>query len=153
MVVRPFNLSLRSTALGVFSFLSLRHPAAREICSPRLARLLDVFLEVSPPARLYLVVVQFTCPQNGHYVPCLVGNNPHVCLDWTTSKLSIQYWASSLPGKYMAGCQNYGLFLGTLNIRGRIIIEIQKGTIILTTTHILSETRRHFALQFWRQTP
>ena len=27
-------------------------------------------------------------------------------------------------------------FLGTLNIRGRIIIGIQKGTIILTTTHI-----------------
>ena len=34
----------------------------------------------------------------------------------------------------MGGCQNYGLFLGTLNIRCRIIIGIQKGTIILTTT-------------------
>ena len=32
----------------------------------------------------------------------------------------------------MGGCQNYGPFLGTLNIRGRTII----GTIILTTTHI-----------------
>ena len=29
-------------------------------------------------------------------------------------------------------------FLGTLNIRCRIIIGIQKGTIILTTTHIPS---------------
>ena len=28
----------------------------------------------------------------------------------------------------MGGCQNYGLFLGTLNIRGRIIIGTQKGT-------------------------
>ena len=37
---------------------------------------------------------------------------------------------------YMGGCQNYGPFLGTLNIRGRIIMGIQKGTIILTTTHI-----------------
>ena len=37
---------------------------------------------------------------------------------------------------YMGGCQNYGPFLGTLNIRCRIIIGIQKGTIILTTTHI-----------------
>ena len=37
---------------------------------------------------------------------------------------------------YMGGCQNYGPFLGTLNIRGRIIIGTQKGTIILTTTHI-----------------
>ena len=37
---------------------------------------------------------------------------------------------------HMAGCQNYGPFLGTLNIRGRIIIGAQKGTIILITTHI-----------------
>ena len=36
----------------------------------------------------------------------------------------------------MGGCQNYGPLLGALNIRGRIIIGIQKGTIILTTTHI-----------------
>ena len=36
----------------------------------------------------------------------------------------------------MGGCQNYGPFLGTLNIRGRIIVGIHKGTIILTTTHI-----------------
>ena len=27
---------------------------------------------------------------------------------------------------YMGGCQNYGPFLGTLNIRGRIIIGTQK---------------------------
>ena len=38
----------------------------------------------------------------------------------------------------MGGCQNYGPFLGTLNIRGRIITGIQKGTIILTTTHMSS---------------
>ena len=36
----------------------------------------------------------------------------------------------------LGGCQNYGLFLGTLNIRCRIIKGIQKGTIILTTTHL-----------------
>ena len=37
----------------------------------------------------------------------------------------------------MGGCQNYGPFLGgTLNIRCRIIIGIQKGTIILTATHM-----------------
>ena len=36
----------------------------------------------------------------------------------------------------MGGCQNYGPFLGTLNIRGHIIIGTQKGTIILTTTHM-----------------
>ena len=37
---------------------------------------------------------------------------------------------------YMGSCQNYGPFLGTLNIRCRIILGIQKGTIILTTTHM-----------------
>ena len=37
---------------------------------------------------------------------------------------------------YIGGCQNYGPFLGTLNIRCRILIGIQKGTISLTTTHI-----------------
>ena len=37
---------------------------------------------------------------------------------------------------YMGGCQNYDPFLGTLNLRCRTIIGIQKGTIILTTTHI-----------------
>ena len=31
---------------------------------------------------------------------------------------------------------NYGPFLGTLNIRCRIIIGIQKGTIILATTQM-----------------
>ena len=36
----------------------------------------------------------------------------------------------------MGGCQNYAPFLGTLNIRCRMIIRIHKRTIILTTTHI-----------------
>ena len=42
---------------------------------------------------------------------------------------------------YMGGCQNYGPFLGTLNIRCRIIIGTQKGTTILTTTHISLKPR------------
>ena len=37
----------------------------------------------------------------------------------------------------MGGCQNHGPFLDTLNSRCRIIIGIKKGTIILTTIHIL----------------
>ena len=40
---------------------------------------------------------------------------------------------------HMGGCQNYGPCLGTLNIRCRIIIRTQKGTIILTTTHISND--------------
>ena len=54
------------------------------------------------------------------------------------------FWATRRVGTchderreyYMGGCQNYGPFLGTLNIRCRIIIGIQRGTIILTTTHM-----------------
>ena len=38
---------------------------------------------------------------------------------------------------HVGGCRNYGPFLGTLKIRcRRIIIGIQKRTIILTTTHV-----------------
>ena len=39
---------------------------------------------------------------------------------------------------YMGGCQNNGPLLGPLNTRCRIILRTQKGTIILTTTHIPS---------------
>ena len=39
---------------------------------------------------------------------------------------------------YMGGCQSCDPFLGTLNIRCRIIIGIQKGIIILTTTHMVA---------------
>ena len=38
---------------------------------------------------------------------------------------------------YMGGCQNYGPFWGTLNIRCRIIIGTQKGTMILTIPHMV----------------
>ena len=47
------------------------------------------------------------------------------------------FLGSLVSAYYMCGCQNYGPFLGTLNIRCRIIIGTQKGTIILTTNHIL----------------
>ena len=54
----------------------------------------------------------------------------------------------------MGGCQNYGPFLGTLNIRGRIIIGTQKGTMILTTTHMegggrCADTRISVLSLFW----
>ena len=50
--------------------------------------------------------------------------------------LRVEVQGANTLSLYMGGCQNYGPFLGTLNIRGRIIIGTQKGTIILTTTHI-----------------
>ena len=37
---------------------------------------------------------------------------------------------------HRGGCQNYGPFWGTLNIRCRVIIRTPKGTRILTITHI-----------------
>ena len=41
----------------------------------------------------------------------------------------------------MGGCQNYGPLLGPLNTRCRILLRTQKGTIILTTTHmVVAET-------------
>ena len=45
----------------------------------------------------------------------------------------------------MGGCQNYGPFWGTLNIWCRIIIGTQKGTIILTTTHSMTDQMRPLA--------
>ena len=39
------------------------------------------------------------------------------------------------PSVYMGGSQKYGPFLCSLHIRCRIIVGIQKGTIILTTSH------------------
>ena len=47
---------------------------------------------------------------------------------------------TSIKGRllHVGSCQNYGPFLGTLNNRCRIIIRTQKGTLILTTTHVLS---------------
>ena len=56
-------------------------------------------------------------------------------LTWKPKKGPIKTTAL-LKGDYMEGCQNYGPFLGTLNIRGRIIIGTQQGTIILTTNHM-----------------
>ena len=45
----------------------------------------------------------------------------------------VQGTANRTTSNHAGGCQNYGRFLSTLNIRCRIIIGIQKGTIILTT--------------------
>ena len=46
------------------------------------------------------------------------------------------------------GRQNYGPFLGTLNIRCRIIIGDPKGTIILTTTHITHYSSFHLLFHY-----
>ena len=49
--------------------------------------------------------------------------------------------------------KKYGSFLGTLNIRCRIIIGIQKGTIILTTTHMTVRGCPYFDLLSHRSLP
>ena len=68
--------------------------------------------------------------QAGFQQPCSL--NKFVLLQQSRST------EAKTPNKpvHMGGCQNYGPFLGTLNIRCRSIIGIPKGTIILTTTHI-----------------
>ena len=55
----------------------------------------------------------------------------------------------------MGGCQNYGPFLGTLNNRCRIIIGTQKGTIILTTLHMVDCRVSMFGItsMFWGGIP
>ena len=52
--------------------------------------------------------------------------------------LDINYACALSPHVYIlcGWLSNYGPFLGTLNIRCRTIIGIQKGTIILTTAHV-----------------
>ena len=42
------------------------------------------------------------------------------------------------------GCQNYGPFLGTLNIRCCIVMGTQQGTIILTATHMANHEASPF---------
>ena len=60
-----------------------------------------------------------------------------ICLLRLIRALQLGWSFQAAPlGSYMGGCQNYGPFLGTLNIRCRIIIRTQKRTIILTTTHM-----------------
>ena len=67
---------------------------------------------------------------------------------WQRAAEWLPFGACSVPGwqcTYVGGCQNYGPFLGTQNIKGRIIIGIQKGTIILTTTHVHLKAWSFFA--------
>ena len=44
--------------------------------------------------------------------------------------------------RHMGGCQNYGPLLDPLNTRCRIILGTQKGTIVLTTTHMFLEAEK-----------
>ena len=82
-------------------------------------------------------------------VPLILGN-PQVVQGLKASRQSLslkQQKASSQTQPEpctrlvsMGGCQNYP-FLGNLNIRCRIIIGIQRGTIIWTTTQIGAKKR------------
>ena len=48
----------------------------------------------------------------------------------------------------MGGCQNYGPLLGPRNTECRIVIRTQKGTFLLTTTHMYV-TYAHAHIQTW----
>ena len=62
--------------------------------------------------------------------------SPETLSPFTTLRLDCAEFPGEDNASYMGGCQNYGPFLSTLNIRCGIIIRIRKGTIILTTTHM-----------------
>ena len=55
---------------------------------------------------------------------------------YTIEAQKLQNQKASLLKSNVGGWQNSGPFLGTLNIRCRTILGTQKGTIILTTTHV-----------------
>ena len=52
-----------------------------------------------------------------------------------SDKVAVPYEAWGSEAMWVV-VENYDPFLGTLYVRCRIITRIQKGTIILTTTHI-----------------
>ena len=61
---------------------------------------------------------------------------------WSSEGPSSQYLRDLAPKaiKDMGGYQNYGSWLGRLDARCRIILRTQKGTMMLTTTHMVSGT-------------
>ena len=57
---------------------------------------------------------------------------------WALIVGGVEVGSGHVVQAYMGGCQNHDPFLGTLDIRCSIRTGIQKGTTILTTTHIRS---------------
>ena len=68
-------------------------------------------------------------------IPCLEPR-PAKATDGAAAQLQSDY-NSCFPS--VGSCQSYGPFLGTLNIRCRIIISTQTGTTILTTTPVYQD--------------
>ena len=72
-------------------------------------------------------MASFGCPRNGSSY----GDELQRCLQHDLRSRN-----------YVGGCQNSDLFLGTIkNLRCHIILGIQKGTIILTTTHVKAQKK------------
>ena len=84
-----------------------------------------------------LITPQYiTCPGSEQPQTAVVSGLPSDSTEGRPQKERV--WGSRAPlkGIYVGGCQNYGPFWGTLNIRRRTILGTQKGTIILTTIHM-----------------
>ena len=71
-------------------------------------------------------------PCNRNPCPRIKGENID-CSSWSVIR-SGSY--QNHHQEHLDGCQNFGPSLGTLKIRCCIIVGIQKGAIILTTTHL-----------------
>ena len=76
-------------------------------------------------------------PRVSLYTTIMELGHGRLCLLWSCGHSSIVVVCMYKNiHRHMRGCQNYGPFLGTLNIRCRIIIRNPEGTLILITTHI-----------------
>ena len=80
-----------------------------------------------------------------YYVVSTLGlqgfGNSHVSYRqpfWEARRTWILHQGSSSDHLHIGGSQNYGPLLGAPNTRCHTLIRTQKGTIILTTTHIMN---------------
>ena len=124
--------------------------------------LIYLYIYICIYVHIYICIYVYLCTQYTHTCACL--NAYDVCMCTFTCRFLCVYayirhacgvilgWIISrspgdagngspatAPMLHMGGCQNYGPLWGPLNTKCRIVFRIQKGTIILTTTHILQE--------------
>ena len=117
-----------SGLISVFCTVTLLIALILFTLNPTLYRSLKGTLNLSVGrSKLTIRMIRASAPGSSGFRQ--VGVEPHLKTQPTCCKFLKM-------NPHMGGCQNYGPFLGTLNIRCRIIIRTQKGTLILTTTHI-----------------
>ena len=122
--------------MGVYSvsnryqYSAVNYDITETCCSSDL-RTKEVGRFVDPEEPILSVfLILSTLPRGSIYTTTMeLGPTNHPCYYgfWGPNSIMVVFMD---PLAYMGSCQNYGPFLGTLNIRCRIIIRTQKGTII-----------------------